>query len=232
MQVSKKLFAKVNQYILLVCVALMVSGCAVRMDNVHRVSLDDDITYILQPIPETLTNTGIQALFSIKQQEKQQGSQQGKENQFMIQVEMTASRLLVSAYTVEGFSLFTLDWHTDVGTLVYDKKIAIDPLRVLAELQLVLWPSSDVAQGLEQGQLKVLSVTYREISSSNDVIYQIKQQDNISQLINVKADYSIVIEELERWSLLDEKLDEKSDAKLDKSGSVTELTSDNVENAP
>ena len=219
MQVSKNLFAKVNQYILLVCVALMVSGCAVRMDNVHRVSLDDDITYILQPIPETLTNTGIQALFNIKQ-----GSQQGKENQFMIQVEMTTSRLLVSAYTVEGFSLFTLDWHTDVGTLVYDKKIAIDPLRVLAELQLVLWPSSDVAQGLEQGQLKVLSVTYREISSNNDVIYQIKQQDNISQLTNVKADYSIVIEELERWSLLDEK--------LDTNGSVTELTSDNVENAP
>ncbi|NRA73083.1 MAG: DUF3261 domain-containing protein [Gammaproteobacteria bacterium] len=219
MQVSKKLFAKVNQYILLVCVALMVSGCAVRMDNVHRVSLDDDITYILQPIPETLTNTGIQALFKFKQ-----GSQQGKAKQFMIQVEMTASRLLVSAYTVEGFSLFTLDWHTDVGTLVYDKKIAIDPLRVLAELQLVLWPSSDVAQGLEQGQLKVLSVTYREISSNNDVIYQIKQQDNISQLTNVKADYSIVIEELDRWSLLDEK--------LDTNGSVTELTSDNMEIAP
>ena len=227
MQVSKNLFAKVNQYILLVCVALMVSGCAVRMDNVHRVSLDDDITYILQPIPETLTNTGIQALFNIKQ-----GSQQGKAKQFMIQVEMTTSRLLVSAYTVEGFSLFTLDWHTDVGTLVYDKKIAIDPLRVLAELQLVLWPSSDVAQGLEQGQLKVLSVTYREISSNNDVIYQIKQQDNISQLTNVKADYSIVIEELDRWSLLDEKLDGKSDAKLDENGLVNELTSDNMEIAP
>ncbi|NQY50885.1 MAG: DUF3261 domain-containing protein [Colwellia sp.] len=227
MQVSKNLFAKVNQYILLVCVALMVSGCAVRMDNVHRVSLDDDITYILQPIPETLTNTGIQALFNIKQ-----GSQQGKENQFMIQVEMTTSRLLVSAYTVEGFSLFTLDWHTDVGTLVYDKKIAIDPLRVLAELQLVLWPSSDVAQGLEQGQLKVLSVTYREISSNNDVIYQIKQQDNISQLTNVKADYSIVIEELDRWSLLDEKLDGKSGEKLDENGLVNELTSDNMEIAP
>ena len=227
MQVSKNLFAKVNQYILLVCVALMVSGCAVRMDNVHRVSLDDDITYILQPIPETLTNTGIQALFNIKQ-----GSQQGKENQFMIQVEMTTSRLLVSAYTVEGFSLFTLDWHTDVGTLVYDKKIAIDPLRVLAELQLVLWPSSDVAQGLEQGQLKVLSVTYREISSNNDVIYQIKQQDNISQLTNVKADYSIVIEELDRWSLLDEKLDGKSGEKLDENGLVNELTSDNMEITP
>ena len=119
-----------------------------------------------------------------------------------------------------------------MGTLVYDKKIAIDPLRVLAELQLVLWPSSDVAQGLEQGQLKVLSVTYREISSNNDVIYQIKQQDNISQLTNVKADYSIVIEELDRWSLLDEKLDGKSDAKLDENGLVNELTSDNMEIAP
>ena len=220
MQVSKKLFAKVNQYILLVCAALMVSGCAMNMDNVHRVNLDDDIAYILQPIPETLVNTGIQAVFTLKQQ--------GKESQFMIQVEMTSSRLLVSGFTIEGLSLFSLDWHTELGTLVYDKKIAIDPLIVLAELQLVLWPSSDVTQGLEQGTLKVLSVNYREISSNNDVIYQIKQQDNISQLTNVKAGYSIVIEELERWSLLNE----KSDEKLDGNSSVNELTADNVEVTP
>ena len=223
MQVSKKLFAKVNQYILLVCAALMVSGCAMNMDNVHRVNLDDDIAYILQPIPETLVNTGIQAVFTLKQQKKQekpQGKQQGKESQFMIQVEMTSCRLLVSG--------FSLDWHTELGTLVYDKKIAIDPLRVLAELQLVLWPSSDVTQGLEQGTLKVLSVNYREISSNNDVIYQIKQQDNISQLVNVKAGYSIEIKELDRWSLSETKLNEKSD----RNGSVNELTADNVEITP
>ncbi|NQZ28145.1 MAG: DUF3261 domain-containing protein [Colwellia sp.] len=220
MQVSKKLFAKVNQYILLVCAALMVSGCAMHMDNVHRVNLDDDIAYILQPIPETLVNTGIQAVFTLKQQ--------GKESQFMIQVEMTSSRLLVSGFTIEGLSLFSLDWHTELGTLVYDKKIAIDPLRVLAELQLVLWPSSDVTQGLEQGTLKVLSVNYREISSNNDVIYQIKQQDNISQLVNVKAGYSIEIKELDRWSLSETKLNEKSD----RNGSVNELTADNVEITP
>ena len=224
MQVSKKLFAKVNQYILLVCAALMVSGCAMHMDNVHRVNLDDDIAYILQPIPETLANTGIQAVFTLKQQ----GKQQGKESQFMIQVEMTSSRLLVSGFTIEGLSLFSLDWHTELGTLVYDKKIAIDPLRVLAELQLVLWPSSDVTQGLEQGTLKVLSVNYRKISSNNDVIYQIKQQDNISQLVNVKAGYSIEIKELDRWSLSETKLNEKSD----RNGSVNELTADNVEITP
>ena len=228
MQVSKKLFAKVNQYILLVCAALMVSGCAMHMDNVHRVNLDDDIAYILQPIPETLVNTGIQAVFTLKPQ----GKQQGKESQFMIQVEMTSSRLLVSGFTIEGLSLFSLDWHTELGTLVYDKKIAIDPLRVLAELQLVLWPSSDVTQGLAQGTLKVLSVNYREISSNNDVIYQIKQQDNISRLVNVKAGYSIVIEELERWSLSDEKLDGKLNEKSDQYGSVNELTADNVEITP
>ena len=220
MQVSKKLFAKVNQYILLVCAALMVSGCAMHMDNVHRVNLDDDIAYILQPIPETLVNTGIQAVFTLKQQ--------GKESQFMIQVEMTSSRLLVSGFTIEGLSLFSLDWHTELGTLVYDKKIAIDPLIVLAELQLVLWPSSDVAIGLEKGQLKVLTANYREVSSNNSVIYQIKQQDNFSQLTNVKAGYSIEIKELDRWSLSETKLNEKSD----RNGSVNELTADNVEITP
>lgn len=224
MQVSRALLAKVNQYILLVCAALMVSGCAVHMDNVHRVDLDDDIAYILQPIPETLVNTGIQALFKLKQQGKQQNAQKSTEQEFLIQVEMTSSRILVSGFTIEGLSLFSLDWHTELGTLVYDKKIAIDPLRVLAELQLVLWPSSNVSQGLEQGQLKVLSVNYREISSNNSVIYQIKEQDNISQLVNVKAGYSIVIEELERWSL--------SDEKSDKNGSENELTADKVEITP
>ena len=224
MQVNRALLAKVSQYILLVCAALMASGCAVHIDNVRRVNLDDDIAYILQPIPEQLTNTGIQALFTLKQQRKQQGN----ESQFMIQVEMTSSRLLVSGFTIEGLSLFSLDWHTELGTLVYDKKIAIEPLRVLAELQLVLWPSSDVAIGLEQGTLKVLSANYREISSNNSVIYQIKQQDNISQLINVKAGYSIEIKELDRWSLSDAKLNENSG----EDGRVNELTAENVEITP
>lgn len=155
--------------------------------------LDEDISYVLQPIPENLVNTGIQSLFTVKQQ--------GKENQFLMQVEMTQSRLLVSGMTVEGLSLFTLEWHTILGALSYDKKIAIEPLRILAELQLVLWPLAEISQGLERGKLKVITQSHREIKSANEIVYQIKQQANISHLVNLKQHYSIAIEELERWQL-------------------------------
>lgn len=182
--------------VLLLSAMLIVSACATRIDNVHRVMLDDNIGYVLQPIPEHLINTGIQALFSVKQQ--------GKDKQFLMQVEMTSSHLLLSAITVEGLSLFNLDWHTQLGTLTYDKKIAIEPLRVLAELQLVLWPVIDITQGLEQAKIKIVTDNYREINSEDDLIYQIKQQGSISYMTNVQQNYLLVIEELERWQLLEE----------------------------
>ena len=148
MRISNVVPARIKQSVLLLCVVLFVSACATRAVNIHRVILDDNIGYVLQPIPETLLPTGIQALFTVKQLKVKQ---QGKENQFLMQVEMTQSHLLISGMTVEGLSLFTLDWHTKLGTLTYDKKIAIEPLRILAELQLVLWPLADISQGLERG---------------------------------------------------------------------------------
>jgi len=210
---------RIKSYFLLVCATFILNACATRALNIHRVLLDDNIGYVLQPIPENLMNTGIQALFTVKQLKLKH---QGKENQFVVQVEMTQSHLLVSGMTVEGISLFTLDWHTKLGTLSYDKKIAIEPLRVLAELQLVLWPLDDVAQGLERAKMNPITETYREISSANEVIYQIKQQSNASHLINLKKNYSIEIEELDRWQL---SVENGSDNKLEQS-----LKQDVVEN--
>jgi len=189
---------QVKLTLLLLCTAFIVSACATRAINIHRVMLGDNIDYVLQPIPDNLINTGIQALFTVKEIKVKQ---QGEEKQFLMQVEMTESHLLVSGMTVEGLSLFTLDWHTKLGTLSYDNKIAIEPLRILAELQLVLWPLADISQGLEQSKMTIKTQGHREIISGNEVIYQIKQQENISHLLNLKQHYSIVIEELERWQL-------------------------------
>lgn len=178
---------------LLICTVTMITSCATHVDNVHRIQLDENIVYVLQPIPDSLLNTSILASFTVKQQ--------GKENQFLMQVEMTASRLLISGMTVEGLSLFSLDWHTELGTLDYDKKIAIEPQRVLAELQLALWPVTNIYQGLENGKLAVDKHNMREISAQGEVIYQIKIHGKNSQLVNLKHNYSIVVEELERWTL-------------------------------
>lgn len=183
---------------LLICTVLMMTSCATHLDNVHRIQLDDNIAYILQPIPENLLNSGILASFTVKQQ--------GKDNQFLMQVEMTPSRLLISGMTVEGLSLFSLDWHTELGTLDYDKKIAIEPQRVLAELQLALWPVASIYQGLADGKLNVDKKNIREISALGEVIYQINKHGKSSQLVNIKQNYSIVVEELERWELPNEQV--------------------------
>ena len=208
MQMSNAVLARVKRIkprLILLCSVLIISACATRVDNVHRIELDDNIAYVLQPIPENLINTGIQALFTVKQLKVKQHA---TEKQFLMQVEMTQSHLLASGMTIEGLSLFTLDWNTKLNTLSYDKKIAIEPLRVLAELQLVLWPIADISQGLEQAKMTVITKNHREISSANEVVYQIKQQANISHLVNLKQNYSITIEELERWQLSQESTSE------------------------
>jgi len=194
---------------------LIISACATRVDNVHRIELDDNIAYVLQPIPENLINTGIQALFTLNQRKVNQRKvnqlkvkQHATEKQFLMQVEMTQSHLLASGMTIEGLSLFTLDWNTKLNTLSYDKKIAIEPLRVLAELQLVLWPIADISQGLEQAKMTVITKNHREISSANEVVYQVKQQANISHLVNLKQNYSITVEELDRWQLSEQSYSE------------------------
>lgn len=186
----------ITQHILLLATVLMMSACATRVDNVHRVMLDDDIVYVLQPIPKNLINTGMLAQFTVKQQ--------GQENQFLMQVEMTQSQLLISGMTVEGLSLFSLDWHTKSGTLSYNKKITIEPLRVLAELQFVLWPLAEISQGLEGAEIKNITKTHREISSTKGLIYQLEQQASVNHLINLKQHYSITIKELERWQLAEQ----------------------------
>lgn len=211
MQMTNMVLASVKRIksrLLLLCSVFIISACATRMDNVHRIMLDDNIAYVLQPIPENLINTGIQALFTLNQFKEKplkvkqlNVNQQNTEKQFLMQVEMTQSHLLVSGMTIEGLSLFTLDWNTELNTLSFDKKIAIEPLRVLAELQLVLWPLADISQGLEQAKMTVITKNHRDISSTNEIVYQIKQQANISHLVNLKQHYSIVIEELERWQL-------------------------------
>lgn len=195
MYLGNTVLIQMKRGILLLCTLALISSCASQLNNVHRVQLDDNITYVLQPIPEELINTGILASFSV--------NQQGKEEQLLMQVEMSPSRLLISGMTVEGLSLFTLDWHTSVGTLNIDKKIAIEPQRILAELQLALWPSSSIAQGLAQGQLRVKE-NKREITAAGEVIYQITVKENNSELINLKQNYSIAVDEIERWLLTTE----------------------------
>lgn len=205
---SNTVLARIKQSIvllrtLLTCAALiftvlMMTSCAIHLDNIHRIQLDDNIAYVLQPIPEKLLNTGILASFTVKQK--------GKEKQFLMQVEMTSSRLLISGMTVEGLSLFSLDWHAELGMLNYDKKITIEPRRVLAELQLALWPVASVYQGLSGGKLNADKKNTREISALGEVIYQINIHGKNSQLVNLKQNYSIVVEELERWDLPNEQV--------------------------
>ncbi len=190
------LLATIKQHILLICTVLIVTACAHSVRGVysaHRVILDDNIGYVLQPIPENLINTGMQALFQVKQQ--------GLEKQFLMQIEMTSSRLLISAMTIEGLSLFTLDWQMDSGQLSIDKNIAIEPLRLLAELQFVLWPRSEVALGLEQASIATTRVNTREISIAGDILYKISHNGNITHLINIKQDYTLIIKELARWNI-------------------------------
>ncbi len=195
MYIGNNVLKLMTRNILLLCTIAFITSCASQQNNVHRVQLDDNITYVLQPVPDVLINTGILASVTVKRL--------GEEHQHLIQVEMSPSRILISGMTIEGVSLFSLDWHTELEQLNIDKKITTDPQRILAELQLALWPTSSLYQGLEQGQLNVKE-NNRELTALGEVIYQINTKEKHSQLINLKQNYSIAVQELERWVLTTE----------------------------
>lgn len=192
MYLGSTALTRLKKSLLLLCTLALISACASQLNNVHSVQLDDNITYVLQPIPKALVNTGILASFTV--------NQQGKEEQLLMQVEMSQTRLLLSGMTVEGLSLFSLDWQSSLGTLSVDKKIAIEPQRILAELQLALWPESLIAKGLKQGEFSV-NKEQRMLSALGEVIYQITANDGSSLVMNIKQDYSVAVEEIERWQL-------------------------------
>lgn len=186
-------YRQVRYYLALLLALFLLNACAAQSLMVHKVMLADTLNYSLQPIPKELANTGILALFTLQQQ--------GTKHEFLLQVEITPQQMLMSGMTVEGLSLFNLAWEPDSSSLDYDHKIAIEPRRVLAELQLMLWPSAAIITGLAPAKLTITAENNRAISTASGTIYVINQQGNSTQLKNLKQGYAITVKELERWSL-------------------------------
>ena len=176
----------------------MLISCASKPTLVNVVELTPTLNYRLQAVPSALVNKGIQSLFTIEHEQS--------DKKILIQVEMTANNILVSGMTLEGFSLFTIDWNEQTNSVVIDNFISIDPLRILAELQLSLWPVRTVNQGLSSAVMTssaMLGIAdiERKIIQDSVVLYSIKQVNKITTLNNKQQDYSLKIEELDRWTL-------------------------------
>jgi hypothetical protein len=131
---------KLMQLISVMFISLWVVSCVNKPIETNAVALSDTVSYQLQPVPELFVNKGIQALLEINHNKS--------DEQVLLQVEMTSDNILVSGMTVEGFSLFNIEWQVNTNRAVVDKVISIDPLRILAELQLSLWPLDVINQGL------------------------------------------------------------------------------------
>lgn len=177
------------------CIMLLLTACAGKINNIHTVALDNNINYTLQAIPESLVNVGLLSHFEVKQP--------GKNNTFLMQVEFTQTKILISGMTAEGLSLFNISWDNQEAVLDYTKSIDIDPKRILAELQLVLWPSDLISQGLAKAKL-IATPDSKRVMIDGSLVYDITEQDKINKLINLKQKYSITITTLERWRLSDD----------------------------
>ena len=57
-----------------------------------------------------------------------------------------------------------------------------------------------IAKGLKQGEFSV-NKEQRMLSALGEVIYQITVNDGSSLVMNIKQDYSVAVEEIERWQL-------------------------------
>jgi hypothetical protein len=191
---------KLMPLISVIFISLWVVSCANKPIETNAVALSNTVNYQLQPVPELLVNKGIQALLEIKHNKS--------DEQVLIQVEMTSDNILVSGMTVEGFSLFNIEWQVNTNLAVVDKVISIDPLRILAELQLSLWPVDVINQGLSsaliintQGLKQTAHTKQRTVLQGKTVLYTITQNNNVMILLNKQQDYALTIKELARWEL-------------------------------
>lgn len=173
-----------------------IIGCTSTVNDNQSVKLSGDISYRLQAVKNENINTGELVHIVVDMGNEQR--------QFLVQIEITDSTLTLSGMSAEGVSLFLLTWHlasNQIQSKVYFP-VDLDPLRVLAELQLSRWPVTDVDIGLQGATVIQASSNTRKIVTKNETIYVIEQKDGKWLLSNLLANYEISITPLEQWKLL------------------------------
>lgn len=174
---------------------LLINGCAIPVKINKAVSLTAGIEYELQPVPDELINTGNTALLTIKRDQK--------EHQLLVQMEISDQTLIMAGSSVEGLSLFLLKWTFDEEEIEVKKylPISLEPLRVLAELQLTRWPLPSIKSGLT-GAILIDNVSRsRKLLVEDQLVYQIDFNNNSIILQNLEAPYTLSIKQLEQWKL-------------------------------
>jgi len=192
-QIKQFILSYFARYFLLLCCLLLVTSCTNQRIIALKLPLAGNAYYLLQPIPASLNNRGLQATFTI--------SHQNKEQELLVQAEFNQSRMVVSGMTLEGLTLFTISWQDSSNIIDFESKIDIEPLRMLAEMQFSLWPIADVANGLKNALIKELSGNTKEISVNDVILYQLSQDNNLTHIINNQQHYQLIINELARWKI-------------------------------
>jgi hypothetical protein len=190
---------------MLIISLILLSACASQQINNTKTDLTDKAFYLLQPVPQALENTGIQAIFNVKHK--------GENQQLIIQVEFTQENMIASGVTIEGLSLFSVNWHTKSNIIDFESKIELSPLTMLAQLQFALWPITSVNNGLhgammheivhqdKQKEHKQSAVNEKTITTNDQLLYRLSQQSKKTIIINEQKNYQLHITELERWKI-------------------------------
>ncbi len=183
-----------NIWLIISCI-LLLSSCASQIEGQIKVTLQPGVDYYPQLMPKSEQHYGELSRFVVKKNNQQ--------HQLLVQTESNAENISVVGMSVEGMTLFTLTWYSLEDRLLTKKNIPIDlePLRILAEMQLVKWPVAVIAQGLVGASIEEKSSGDRIITNlQGEVIYKIDHSGNNIVINNLSQGYIIEIERLEKWN--------------------------------
>ena len=177
---------RVSVTLLILC--LLVVGCS-SAHRIDTVSLDHEIHYKLQAVPESLPKMSALQLVTVTRGDEQ--------NTLLLQSERSEQQLNLVALTAQGISLFSLSLFKDGNYHVENHLPGINlyPSNMLADMQLATWPLINVKQGL-LGASITQQQDARIISDLNGEVMRIRYTDTTTTITHMRRHYTITIEEI------------------------------------
>lgn len=180
---------------LVILVITLLVGCSTTNQSFNTVPLSSGLVYRIQPIPEQLKQKGQLVHMRIDAKEKSR--------ELLVQSEIYTDSIIMTGMTIEGISLFSIEWNYLNSRYDFNKTLPIDvePRRFLAEYQLSNWSESAINTGLINGSYAVVQDNSWVIKNGNKVAYRIERGSKGAAISNIEAGYKIYIKLIQQWSL-------------------------------
>ncbi|WP_448549450.1 DUF3261 domain-containing protein [Thalassotalea fusca] len=188
----------VSKVFVTLCVSaylLLVSGCAtLKEQSVSTVDIATNVRLKLTLPPESLVGQNLSQLMTI--------SYGQTSHQMLVQVAFEQNRLIMVAVSVQGVPLFELEMDAlgKVALRSYISLPDLNPMYVLADIQLTHWPIDALTSQLLGGSVRATAderQQMRELVVNDEVVVRIHKDQKSTQFEHLERHYQLQLTDME-----------------------------------